>query len=188
MRSLLPLALAAVAAAGGGCTLGPGGDSSRAARDEPPDARQFESTPRPGPSPAVLERLRRGGYVLAFRHAATDFSMTDTTRDLRDCSRQRNLSAQGRRQARTIGISFRRLGIPVGRVLASPYCRTRQTARLAFGRASPSPDLISARPSRAAPPGKAGRRGFGACSRASPAAGPTPCSSRISSPSTTPPA
>jgi len=31
-----------------------------------------------------VERLRRGGYVLAFRHAATDFSMTDRTRDLRD--------------------------------------------------------------------------------------------------------
>jgi virginiamycin B lyase len=89
--------------------------------------------------------LRRGGYVLAFRHAATDFSMTDTTRDLRDCSRQRNLNAEGRRQARTTGSAFRRLGIPVGVVLASPFCRTRDTARLAFGRATSSRDLLSAR-------------------------------------------
>ena len=47
----------------------------------------------------------------------------------------------------------------VGRVVASPYCRTRQTARLAFGRASPSPDLISARSlaSRAAREGQPAR-------------------------------
>ena len=82
--------------------------------------------------------------MLAFRHAATDFSMTDSTRDLRDCSRQRNLTAEGRRQARSIGREFRRLGIPVGRVLASPFCRTRETATLAFGRAIPSGALLSA--------------------------------------------
>jgi virginiamycin B lyase len=96
-------------------------------------------------SASIVQRLRGGGYVLAFRHAATDFSMTDTTRDLRDCSRQRNLNADGRRQARTIGTAFRRLGIPVARVLASPYCRTRDTARLAFGRTEPSHALLSAR-------------------------------------------
>jgi virginiamycin B lyase len=82
--------------------------------------------------------------VLAFRHAATNFSMTDSTRDLRDCSRQRNLTAEGRRQARSIGREFRRLGIPVGRVLASPFCRTRETATLAFGRAISSRELLSA--------------------------------------------
>jgi virginiamycin B lyase len=70
--------------------------------------------------------------------------MTDSTRDLGDCSRQRNLNAQGRRQARTIGRAFRRLEIPVGRVLASPFCRTRDTARLAFGRARPSRSLLAA--------------------------------------------
>ena len=83
--------------------------------------------------------------MLAFRHAATDFSMTDTTRDLRDCSRQRNLSSDGRRQSRRIGDALRRLAIPVGRVLASPYCRTRDTARLAFGRFSSSTALLSDR-------------------------------------------
>ena len=91
-----------------------------------------------------VDRLRRGGYVLLFRHAATDFSMSDATRDLRDCTRQRNLSAEGRRQARTIGSALRRLDIPVGEVLASPYCRTRETARLAFGRVRSSTSLMSA--------------------------------------------
>jgi phosphohistidine phosphatase SixA len=77
-----------------------------------------------------------------FRHAATDTG-TDTTDDLSDCSRQRNLNAEGRRQSREIGRAFERLGIPVGRVLASPFCRTRDTARLAFGRVRPSRALLS---------------------------------------------
>jgi len=132
------LALATVTA-GAGCDSGSDGEESRGERPRAAEARGGE------PSPPLVRRLRGGGYVLAFRHAATDFSMTDTTRDLRDCSRQRNLNADGRRQARRIGNAFRRLGIPVGQVLASPFCRTRDTARLAFGRARPSRDLLSAR-------------------------------------------
>jgi virginiamycin B lyase len=135
--SLLTLALVAIAV-GGGC----GSDGDGELRREQPGGAQAEST---GASASLVVQLRRGGYVLAFRHAATDFSMTDTTRDLRDCSRQRNLNADGRRQARSIGIAFRRLGIPVGRVFASPYCRTRDTARLAFGHTRPSRALLSAR-------------------------------------------
>lgn len=96
-------------------------------------------------SASLVARLRRGGYVLAFRHAATDFSMRDETRDMRDCARQRNLNADGRRESRMIGSALRQLGIPVGDVLASPYCRTRDTARLAFGRLRPSGALLSAR-------------------------------------------
>jgi virginiamycin B lyase len=122
----------------GGCDLGSEDDQSRGDRPRGEQGRAVASA-------SIVERLRRGGYVLAFRHAATDFSMTDTTRDLRDCSRQRNLNAEGRRQARTTGSAFRRLGIPVGVVLASPFCRTRDTARLAFGRATSSRDLLSAR-------------------------------------------
>lgn len=33
------------------------------------------------------ERLQRGGYVVYFRHAATDMSMTDSTDNLADCTR-----------------------------------------------------------------------------------------------------
>jgi virginiamycin B lyase len=139
-RSLLALAALAAVAAVGGCELGGDGDEPR--RERPRAAR----TPGVGASASLVERLRRGGYVLVFRHAATDFSMSDDeTRDLRDCKRQRNLSAEGRHQARTIGSALRRLDIPVGEVLASPYCRTRDTARLAFGRLRSSTSLISAR-------------------------------------------
>jgi phosphohistidine phosphatase SixA len=89
-----------------------------------------------------VEKLRDGGYVVLFRHAATDTGM-DTTDDLSDCSRQRNLNGEGRRQSREIGRAFERLDIPVGRVLASPFCRTRDTARIAFGRVQPSRALLS---------------------------------------------
>lgn len=82
--------------------------------------------------------------MLAFRHAATDLTSTDMTGDPLDCARQRNLNRKGRRESREIGRSFRELGIPVGRVLASPFCRTRDTARLAFGRVQPSRALLSA--------------------------------------------
>ena len=93
---------------------------------------------------ALADALRDGGYVLYFRHAATDFSQEDTdTRNLRNCRTQRNLTSQGRADARAIGRGFRRLRIPVGAVLASKYCRTRQTARLAFGGVRTTLDLTS---------------------------------------------
>jgi len=137
-RAAFPAVVLTVLVTTAGCDLG--SDEERATTERP---REAESRGDRGPAP-LAGRLRRGGYVLAFRHAATDFSTTDTTRDLRDCSRQRNLTAEGRRQARSIGREFRRLGIPVGRVLASPFCRTRETATLAFGRAVSSRALLSA--------------------------------------------
>jgi hypothetical protein len=47
----------------------------------------------------------------------------------------------GRAQSIEIGEAFRALGIPVSRVLASPFCRTMETAALAFGTAEPEPAL-----------------------------------------------
>ena len=94
--------------------------------------------------PSLVNSLRAGGLVLAFRHAATDFSKPDQDPvDLGRCATQRNLSAQGRAEARAIGRAVRRLGIRVGTVLASRFCRTRETARLAFGRATVHPALLN---------------------------------------------
>jgi phosphohistidine phosphatase SixA len=135
-RLLLPLVLTALSAAVG-CDLG---SDDEVSGDRQPGAEGGADRR----SAAPVGRLRRGGYVVALRHAVTDATATDMTGDLRDCSRQRNLNAEGRRQARAIGRAFRRLEIPVGRVLASPFCRTRDTARLAFGHAQPSRALLSA--------------------------------------------
>lgn len=83
----------------------------------------------------LLASLRHGGYVLYFRHAATDFSQNDEKmKSYEDCADQRNLVDQGRAAARAAGAAIRDLKIPVERVLASPFCRTVETAQLLFGR------------------------------------------------------
>jgi virginiamycin B lyase len=87
--------------------------------------------------PDLTRTLRSGGVVVVFRHAATDFSKPDQNPvAVADCATQRNLSARGRADSRAIGRGVRRLGLRIGKVLSSPYCRTLETARLAFGRAT----------------------------------------------------
>jgi phosphohistidine phosphatase SixA len=84
---------------------------------------------------ALVKALRAGGYNLYFRHVATDWSQSDDVRQVDDCRscdplRMRQLSAVGRDAASAIGMAMRRLAIPVDEVLASPYCRTVETAKL----------------------------------------------------------
>ena len=94
------------------------------------------------PDPALLRELRAGAYVLYFRHTSTDLSKNDANmKSYEDCDNQRNLTERGREEARAIGEHFRRLRIPIGEVLASPFCRTMETARLAFGRAQATSEV-----------------------------------------------
>jgi phosphohistidine phosphatase SixA len=98
----------------------------------------------PAAEPELARAMQRGGLVLVLRHAATDFSKPD--RDpvvLSDCRTQRNLNAQGRADSRTIGRGVRRLGLRIGKVLASPFCRTKETARVAFGRFTVSRAILN---------------------------------------------
>jgi len=91
---------------------------------------------------SVLGELRKGGYVIYFRHGPTDVTgANDESADMMKCETQRNLSAAGREQATQIGQAFRALRIPVSTVTASPFCRTQDSARLAFGRFTVSNDL-----------------------------------------------
>ena len=83
----------------------------------------------------LIAALRGGGYNLYFRHAATDWSQDDQEPqhgDWTSCdgAQMRQLSDGGRETARALGTAIRALEIPVGEVLASPYCRTLETARL----------------------------------------------------------
>lgn len=94
--------------------------------------------------PTLASAMQRGGLVLVVRHAATDFSKPDQDPVvLSDCRTQRNLNAQGRADARTIGRGVRRLRLRIGNVLASPFCRTKETARLPFGRFRISQPLLN---------------------------------------------
>src|SRR5258706_14234881 len=98
---------------------------------------QRSSLPSRELAPAhLLAELLKGGYILYFRHAATDLSQNDERmKSYEDCANQRNLVDRGRSDARAAAAAIRNLGIPVGRVLASPFCRTVETAQLLFGRA-----------------------------------------------------
>jgi len=111
----------------------------------PAPAQPFQGVPPPASGrsalpakamagPELLAELRKGGYVIYFRHTSTDFSRDDArSKSDDDCDNQRPLTDRGRAEARDIGAAFKELRIPVGRVLASPRCRTMETARLAFG-------------------------------------------------------
>lgn len=83
----------------------------------------------------LIQALRQGGYNIYFRHAATDWSQHDQVTEAGDWTscdpdRMRQLADQGRQTARALGDAMRALRIPVSQVLASPYCRTVETARL----------------------------------------------------------
>jgi len=93
----------------------------------------------------LLPRLQAGGCVVAFRHALAPGTYDPPNFRLGDCSTQRNLSDEGRVQARRIGEWFRaRQFLPV-RVRSSPWCRCVDTAQLAFGTAEPWAALGSPR-------------------------------------------
>ena len=88
----------------------------------------------------LVEALREGGLVLYLRHTATDDAPDGLP--TASCSRQRGLTEAGRRDARELGEAIRALEIPVGQVLASPYCRTVDTAELAFDDVQKSDALL----------------------------------------------
>jgi phosphohistidine phosphatase SixA len=87
--------------------------------------------------------LSLGGVVL-FRHANAPGGGDPDDMRLGDCSTQRNLDAEGRAQAARIGEAFRTRGILVGAVLVSQWCRTTETADIAFpGRVKAEPAFNS---------------------------------------------
>ncbi len=104
----------------------------------------------------LLRRLKEGGLVVIFRHGRTNREQTDqiqigTASSLSaaerqsmflDCSRQRTLSDVGREELRGVAVSIRAIGFAVDDLQASPMCRTRETAWLAFGRVTPNEVLV----------------------------------------------
>lgn len=93
---------------------------------------------------ALWAQLRAGGYILLMRHAQTVAGTGDPPDfSLEHCNTQRNLSEQGRAQARRTGAAFRRHAIVLSDVRSSAWCRCTDTARLAFGGARVWPALNS---------------------------------------------
>jgi phosphohistidine phosphatase SixA len=92
---------------------------------------------------AIADALRAGGVAVLMRHATAPGNFDPPGFKLDDCSTQRNLSAEGRDEARRIGAHLKRLGLEPGEVLTSQWCRCRETATLAFGAARDWPALNS---------------------------------------------
>ena len=82
---------------------------------------------------AVWDKLKGTnprGYVLLMRHALAPGVGDPVNFKLGDCSTQRNLSAEGRQDARDIGEWIKRREVPIYRVESSRWCRARETAEL----------------------------------------------------------
>ena len=78
--------------------------------------------------------LKKGGQVVLIRHALTEPGVGDPPGFvLGDCTTQRNLSDAGRQEAQRLGEAIRAQGVPLARVLSSPWCRCIETAKIAFG-------------------------------------------------------
>ena len=83
---------------------------------------------------AMWALLKAGGHVILMRHALTTPGVGDPDGMVLDkCATQRNLSDEGRAQAKQVGDAIRAQGVRVTQVLSSPWCRCLETARLAFG-------------------------------------------------------
>ena len=83
--------------------------------------------------------LKQPGHVVFMRHSDAPGSGgygDPPGYRLDDCATQRNLSEEGRAHARRTGEAFRRNGIGFDRVLTSPWCRCKETAELAIGKAA----------------------------------------------------
>lgn len=100
-------------------------------------------------------RLNSHGFMLMMRHAQTDAGVGDPENfKLGECSTQRNLSPEGREQAGRVGKAFSQAGIRFDMVRSSQWCRTRETARLAFAANEEWPALNSSFRNRAEQDGR----------------------------------
>ena len=81
-----------------------------------------------------------------FRHGKTNppagAAEDKSPLDLANCADQAMLSPEGQEEARAVGKAFAAAGIPVGKVVASGYCRAIEMARLAFGKVETSDALL----------------------------------------------
>jgi len=92
----------------------------------------------------LVTRMQEGGAVLMIRHAEAPGTGDPAGFSVDDCRTQRNLSADGRQQAKAIGNWLRAKGIERARVYSSQWCRCLETARLMrVGEVRPLPALNS---------------------------------------------
>ncbi|MBL8340587.1 MAG: histidine phosphatase family protein [Rubrivivax sp.] len=109
-------------------TVGPAGAQNPPPQTAADAARDAQRT-------KLAAGLHAGGVVLALRHAQAPGTFDPPGFDLARCETQRNLGDEGRAQATRIGQWLRSQGLAPVAVRSSPWCRCRDTAQIAFGRA-----------------------------------------------------
>lgn len=78
----------------------------------------------------LWDKLRSGDHFAMIRHALAPGTGDPPGFIVNKCETQRNLSEQGREQARRIGQLFRKNGISAAHIYSSQWCRCLETARL----------------------------------------------------------
>lgn len=91
----------------------------------------------------LARQLKSGGHVIVFRHGATHSNQADTDPlNPANIKKQRQLNEKGIAAAKSVGVVFKDIGVPVGQVWTSAFNRAYQTAVLAgFPKPTKSKDL-----------------------------------------------
>ena len=81
---------------------------------------------------ALVNALRRGGYVIVMRHASSPATPPDKEHANPDNLKlERQLDEAGRAGATAMGNALRGMKIPIGSVLTSPAYRALETVKFA---------------------------------------------------------
>jgi len=84
---------------------------------------------------ALAADMKHGGYVIVFRHGATNRDQADIDPlNFDNVAKQRLLSESGKEVARQVGDSFKKLDIGLSKVYTSQFNRAVETGRLISGR------------------------------------------------------
>ena len=92
----------------------------------------FPSTIKADLNQELSLELKKGGKLIFIRHAYAPGGGDPANFDINNCDTQRNLSKQGRDQAKKIGNFFKENDVPIFKVFSSEWCRCKETAKLAF--------------------------------------------------------
>ena len=91
-----------------------------------------------------LQGTNPKGYVLLMRHALAPGVGDPENFNVNDCSTQRNLNDEGRKDAREIGSWLKRRDVKIFRVESSRWCRAKETAELLkIGKVRPNKNFDS---------------------------------------------
>ena len=80
----------------------------------------------------LISKLKNGGNLIFIRHAFAPGTGDPINFNINDCSTQRNINQEGKKQAKLIGLFFKKNEIPIDKVISSEWCRCKETASIAF--------------------------------------------------------